>query len=327
LKNENRLLPLSKSLQRIAVIGPNADAARYGDYAEEVKGARVSMLTALRSRMPGATIAFDNGKEIEAAIAKTKDAEVIILGLGERRGISGEGRDRSLLDLPDNQEALLEAMVATGKPVVLVLQNGRPLAIQWAATHVPAILEAWYPAEFGGTAIIETLFGDYNPAGRLTVSFPKAVGQLPDFYNHDPSKRLQYIDSDGKPLFPFGHGLSYTTFEYDQLSVTPPAPHSKADTAVTVRVKNTGTVAGDEVVQIYFREHVATVETPVKSLGAFSRIHLEAGEQRSVTLSLRREQFAVWNRTKQWTVEPGKFVVWVGGSSEATLSAEFLVSE
>jgi beta-glucosidase len=325
LKNEGRLLPLSKSLKRIAVIGPNADVARYGDYADEDAGAKISMLRGITEIVPGATILFDEGKEIPAAVAKAKDAEVVILGLGEWTEISGEGKDRSNLDLPGNQEALLEAIIATGNPVVLVLQNGRPLTIPWASRHVPAILEAWFPAEFGGTAIAETLFGDNNPAGRLAVSFPKTVGQLPDFYNYDPSKEEEYVDGDIKPLYPFGFGLSYTTFGYDNLVVKPPKAHSKDDIVISVDVRNTGTVAGDEVVQLYVREHVTTVETPVKSLKGFSRIHLVPGEVRTATFHLPQDQLAVWNEWQRWVVEPGEITVWVGGSSDATLSADLVL--
>src|ERR1700739_3747766 len=162
------------------------------------------MLQGIRNLLPQAAVTFDDGKNIPTAVAKAKDANVVILGLGEWQGISGEGFDRSNLDLPGTQEQLLEAIVATGKPVVLVLQNGRPLTIGWAKEHVPAILEAWYPGEFGGQAIAETLFGDNNPAGRLTVSFPKSIGQLPVFYDHFPSKSGNYIDANDSPQFAFG---------------------------------------------------------------------------------------------------------------------------
>ena len=214
LKNNGNLLPLSKSIQRIAVIGPNADVARYGDYEMESNGERISMLQGIRLMVPQSTVTFDAGKDIPSAVAIAKQADIVILGMGEQQGISGEGFDRSNLDLPGNQEQLLEAVVATGKPVVLVLENGRPLTIGWAKEHVPAILEAWYPGEFGGKAIAETLFGDNNPAGRLTITFPRSTGQLPDFYNSDPSRMEKYVDDNGKPLFPFGFGLSYTTFRY-----------------------------------------------------------------------------------------------------------------
>jgi beta-glucosidase len=323
LKNENDLLPLSKSLRKIAVIGPNGDVARYGDYEKEENGEHISLLHGIRALLPQATVTFSGGTDIPAAVAAAKQAEVVILGLGEKLGISGEGFDRSSLDLPGDQEKLLEAVSATGKPVVLVLENGRPLTIGWAKEHVPAILEAWYPGEFGGKAIAETLFGDNNPGGRLTISFPKSVGQLPDYYNSDPSRVYKYVDSDGKPLFPFGFGLSYTTFRYDHLAVQPPPSGSGEDVKVTVDVTNTGTREGDEVAQLYLHEDVGSVETPARALKGFSRIHLKPGETRTVTFLIPQQQIAVWNAENTWAVEAGGYTVWVGGSSQASLSAKF----
>jgi beta-glucosidase len=325
LKNEGNLLPLSKSTSKIAVIGPNADVARYGDYEQEANGLHISLLDGLRRELPGAKIEFDDGKDIVAAIAKAEGADVVILGLGERQGISGEGFDRSNLDLPENQEQLLEAIVATGKPVVLVLENGRPLTIGWAKEHVPAILEAWYPGEFGGQAIAETLFGDNDPAGRLTISFPRSTGQLPDFYNADPSRRHKYVGDDGEPLFPFGFGLSYTTFRYEHLAVQAPAAGSHGDVRVTVDVTNTGEREGDDVVQLYEREETTSVETPERSLCEFSRVHLRPHETRTVTFALPQSQLAVWNAEGRWVVEPGSFTVWAGGDSRAALSAKFVL--
>jgi beta-glucosidase len=335
LKNENGLLPLSKSIQRIAIIGPNADAARYGDYEDEANGLHISMLQGVKAIVPHAHVEFDSGKDIDSAVAKVKDADVVILGLGEWHGISGEVFDRTSLELPGNQEQLLQAVAATRKPVVLVLQNGRPLTINWAKEHVGAILEAWYPGEFGGQAIAETLFGDNNPAGRLTITFPKTVGQIPDYYDTDPSrvydsdltKKKVYIDNDSRPLFPFGYGLSFTTFEYKNLAVKAPAAKSGRDIAVTFTVTNTGIRAGDEVPQVYMREEFASVETPVRSLKAFSRIHLEPGESRIITLKIPRSDVAVWNANRKWVVEAGSFTVWVGGSSEASLSKQFTLSQ
>lgn len=325
LKNNGNLLPLSKSIQRIAVIGPNADVARYGDYEMESNGERISMLQGIRLMVPQSTVTFDAGKDIPSAVAIAKQADIVILGMGEKQGISGEGFDRSNLDLPGNQEQLLEAVVATGKPVVLVLENGRPLTIGWAKEHVPAILEAWYPGEFGGKAIAETLFGDNNPAGRLTITFPRSTGQLPDFYNSDPSRMEKYVDDNGKPLFPFGFGLSYTTFRYGHLAVEPPAPGSHDDVQVTVEVTNTGSREGDEVAQLYMREDVTSVETPRRSLEGFSRIHLKPQETKTVYFRIPQEQLAVWNVEREWAVEPGTFTLWAGGSSEASLTAKFLL--
>ena len=302
LKNDKHLLPLSKGLKKIAVIGPDAAKAQYGDYADEKKGEHVSLLDGV------------------------KKCEIVILALGEGQGISGEGFDRLNLGLPENQQALLEAVVATGMPIALVLQNGRPLTLGWASQHVPAILEAWYPGEFGGTAIAETLFGDNNPAGRLTVTFPQIVGQLPDFYNYDPSKKTKYVDSTGEPLFPFGFGLSYATFRYSNLRVVPPAAGNRDDVLVHVDIQNTGNVDGDEVAQLYFRENVTTVETPVRNLGGFLRLSLSAGESRTVTFHLRQKQLAVWNEYGRWVNEPGAFTMWIGGSSAADLTMTFTLS-
>jgi beta-glucosidase len=325
LRNEGHLLPLSRSLQHIAVIGPNGNVARYGDYEKEENGLHVSMLDGIRQAVPRATVSFDEGKDIPAAVAVAKAADVVVLGLGECQGISGEGFDRSTLDLPGNQEQLLEAVVAAGKPTVLVLENGRPLTIVWAAKHVPAILEAWYPGEFGGQAIAETLFGQYNPSGHLTITFPRSTGQLPDFYNSEPSRVRKYVDDDGTPLFPFGFGLSYTTFHYDHLSVQLPPTGVDADIQITVDVTNTGDLAGDDVAQLYMREDVSSVETPDRSLKGFSRIHLRPHEAGTVTFRIPRTQLAIWNIDGKWVVEPGNYTLWVGDSSQASLTSSFVL--
>jgi beta-glucosidase len=327
LRNENHLLPLSKSVRRIAVIGPNADVARYGDYEKEANGERISLLQGVRSAVPKATVDFDEGKILATALAKARAADVVILGLGEKQGISGEGFDRLDLGLPGQQERLLEAVVHTGKPVVLVLENGRPLTIGWAKQHVGAILEAWYPGEFGGRAIAETLFGENNPSGRLTITFPRSVGQLPDFYNADPSRTDKYDDGDGKPLFPFGFGLSYTTFTYGDISVQAPAAGSKGDVVVSFQVTNSGGREGTEVPQLYVRHDVGSVETPERSLQGFTRVHLKAHESRMVTMHLHQDQLALWNAEKTWAVEPGYYTLWVGGSSEAALTTRFLLKQ
>jgi len=326
LKNDKDLLPLSKGLKRIAVIGSDAAKAQYGDYADEKKGEHVSLLDGVKKILPHTEVSFADGKDIEAAVAIAKNCETAILALGEGQGISGEGFDRSNLGFPENQQALLEAVVATGVPIALVLQNGRPLTLSWVSRHVPAILEAWYPGEFGGTAIAETLFGDNNPAGRLTVTFPQTVGQLPDFYNYDPSKKSKYVDSTGAPLYPFGFGLSYTTFRYSNLRVVPPAVGNHDDVLVHVDIQNSGSVDGDEVAQLYFRENVTTVETPVRNLGGFLRLSLRTGESRTVTFRLRQKQLAVWNEYGRWVNESGAFTVWIGGSSVADLTTTFMLS-
>lgn len=327
LKNKNELLPLPKTIKHLAVIGPNGNIARYGDYEDEKNGKRISILEGLRNLLPHAQIDFDDGKDIPTAVTKAKSAEVVVLALGEWHGVSGEGFDRQSLDLPENQEELMEAVAATGKPIVLVLQNGRPLTISWAAEHIPAILEAWYPGEFGGQAIAESLFGENNPGGKLTVSFPRSVGQLPDYYNFDPSKSSKYVDGTRKPLFPFGFGLSYTTFRYDGLSVSPQQLGSTGDVNVSVRVTNTGKREGDEVVQLYLRHDYSSVEVPDRELKGFKRIHLRPSESQIVTFHLKRSELAVWNSEHRWDVEPGDYTVMVGGSSEASLNAKFTIVE
>jgi beta-glucosidase len=323
LKNDKGLLPLAKFTQSIAVIGPNGNVARYGDYEKEENGLHLSLLDGLRKEVPQARIVFDDGKSIASAVNKARGADVVILGLGERQGISGEGFDRTSLDLPDNQEELMEAVVATGKPVVLVLENGRPLTLPWAKEHVPAILEAWYPGEFGGQAIAETLFGDNDPAGRLTVSFPRNIGQLPDFYNTDPSRKREYVDDDGEPLFQFGFGLSYTTFRYAHLLVQTPPPSSHDPVRVRVEITNTGEREGDEVAQLYLRQDTSSVETPERSLKGFSRIHLKPHETKTVSFDLPKSELAIWNAEGRWVTEPGTFTVWAGGNSRAELTTNF----
>ncbi len=325
LRNEGNLLPLSSSLRHIAVVGPNGNVARYGDYEKEANGLHISIVDGIRKFAPAASVIFNEGTDLQAGVAAANDADVVIMALGERQGISGEGFDRSKLDLPGNQEQLLEAVAATGKPVVLVLENGRPLTIGWAKEHIPAILEAWYPGEFGGQAIAETLFGENDPAGHLTISFPRSMGELPDYYNSDPSRGRKYVDDKGAPLFPFGFGLSYTTFRYSNLAVQAPPRGSKADVTVTVDITNTGEREGVEVAQLYTHEDVTTVETPARSLKGFSRIHLKPHETSAATFRVSQGQLAVWNEEHKWVVEPGGFTIWVGSSSEAPLSAKFLL--
>ena len=325
LKNENHLLPLKKDLQRIAVIGPNANTTRLGDYSEAAhESSGEGMFEQIKQAVSTNTeVLFSDGENIPEAVAIAGKADVVILGLGEWLKISGEGFDRSDLNLPGKQEELLEAIVATGKPVVLVLQNGRPLSITWAAKNVPAILEAWYPGESGGKAIAETLFGDNNPAGRLPVTFPRSVGQLPDYYNHFPSKQGQYVEGDSSPLFVFGYGLSYTTFQYDDLNITAPSAGSTNDVLVSCKITNTGDRAGDEVVQLYVRQETASVATPIKALKGFLRIHLQPEESRTVTFNLKQSDLAVWNANQEWQVEPGEYTVTVGKNSSDGLKDRF----
>ena len=323
LKNEGRLLPLAKNIKSLAIIGPNAAIARYGDYEEEKNGRRISIADGIRALLPQAKITVEDGSDIQGAVDHARSADAVILALGEYQGISGESFDRESLDLPGNQESLLENVAATGKPVVLVLENGRPLTIDWAARHIPAILEAWYPGEFGGQAVAEVLFGDRNPGGKLTITFPRAVGQLPSFYNFDPSKTTKYVDGDRTPLFPFGYGLSYTSFGYSNLAIHTPDGGSGADIVVTVAVKNTGSIEGDEIAQLYLHHDVSSVEVPDRALAGFARVHLQPGEEKVVGFHLKQSQLAIWNTRHAWTVEKGPYTIFAGGSSLAGLAAHF----
>jgi beta-glucosidase len=365
LRNDNKALPLPKTLASLAVIGPIADSA------EEIKGSwtveagpAVSVLEGLRNKLPGARIEFvrggdmqrlfpmpwdaaegkkptplmpeaEMGKEIEKAVAAAKRAETVVLVLGERAGMSGEAASRVSLSLPGNQQRLLEAVVATGKPVVLVLLNGRPLDIAWAAGHVPAILEAWYPGTEGGNAIADVLFGDVNPGGKLPVTWPRTTGQVPAYYNHnrthapedDPGFTSRYADFVTAPLYPFGYGLSYTTFGFSNLQLDRKLMPVSGTLHVSVDVENQGAVAGDEVVQLYIHQRAGSASRPVRELKGFERVALAGGEKKTIRFSLGPEELKFWSpQAKAWVVEPEEFDVWVGGDSRASLHSEFRVT-
>jgi beta-glucosidase len=260
----------------------------------------------------------ENVGGIPQALSIVEDADVVIAAIGEPPG--------SDIQLPDNQMALLRAVHTTGKPIIAVLMNGRPLAIPWLAENAAAIVEAWYPAEFGGPAIAEVLFGDYNPAGRLPVTFPKSGGQLPLTYDRKPSYAHCYVDMDVAPLFPFGHGLSYTEFEYSHLIVTP-ITTSPIEFEIAVSVKNVGNRDGDEVVQLYVRDVVGSVTTPIRALKGFERVHIPAGERRTVTFKQGERELSLIDRQLRRVVEAGLFEGYVGGSSTATLKAELRVGD
>lgn len=350
LKNEGPLLPLSPRLRRVAVIGPNAAVPQLGDYT--IVGApAVTPLEGIRRAVSARTqVVYAEGCDLwkrstegfeEAVrVAASSDVAVVVVGGGsmalagtgwgadDRVVTCGEGYDRSELDLPGVQEELVRAVHATGTPTVVVLVHGRPNSIAWIAEHVPAILEAWYPGEEGGTALGEILFGKVNPSGKLPISVPRSVGHVPSFYNHKPSARgyyhrpgspdqpgRDYVFSDPAPLFEFGHGLSYTTFEYQELQVTPQRIRPAAPVHITVQVRNTGTRAGKEVVQLYVRDLVSTVTTPVKVLRRFEKVELAAGEARTVSFTLGPEDLRILDECGNWVVEPGEFAVVVGGLS------------
>lgn len=326
LKNSGDLLPLKKDLKCVAVIGPNADSTRLGDYTtppdDRINEGMLAQIKKMLS--PVTKVLYTNGSDIQAAVRIAREAKVAILGLGENTHISGEGHDRADLGLPGNQEKLLQAVVATGIPVVLVLQNGRPLTIDWANEHVPAIVEAWYPGEFGGKAIAETLFGENNPSGKLVMSFPRKVGQLPVYYEYLRSKDRKYISTPATPLFPFGYGLSYTTFKYSNVEVSQPASDGGKYLRVSFDLSNTGKRPGTEVAQVYVHQDYSDVELPVEELKGFARVHLVAGQTKSVSIRVKRSDLAVWSADQKWEVQPGMYKIIVGGSSQGgtTVHAE-----
>ncbi|WP_293744845.1 glycoside hydrolase family 3 N-terminal domain-containing protein [uncultured Pedobacter sp.] len=361
LKNQNQLLPLSKKLKSIAVIGPNADNVynQLGDYtAPQATGNVITVLQGIKNKLgettqinyvKGCAIRDTLSSEIENAVmaAKKSDAVVMVLGGSSARDFkteyietgaakvnakaealsdmeSGEGYDRATLDLMGDQMKLLKAVMKTGKPVVLVLIKGRPLNLNWAAENVPAILDAWYPGQEGGNAIADVLFGDYNPAGRLSISVPKSVGQLPVYYNARYPEKHDYIEMDAKPLYPFGYGLSYTTFAYQNLQIA----NNPGQKTVNVKIdlKNTGSTDGEEVVQLYLRHQQSSVVMPVKQLIKFKRVALKSGEQKTITFSINPSDLEIYNQKMQWEVEAGTYHLMVGSSSDDIhLEKDFVV--
>jgi beta-glucosidase len=348
LRNEGNLLPLKKNQKKIAVIGPHADNAEnlVGDYSPMVIPQHVaSILEGIKAKIsPGTHIVYAKGSNVndqdksgfQAALQAVKGADVAIVALGEqtwREGAQdkapptdGEGYDVASLDLTGVQEDLIKAIQATGTPTVLVLVNGRPLSIRWAAEHVPAIVEAWLPGEQGGSAVADVLFGDYNPSGRLAITIPRGVGQLPAYYDYPPSKAYWvnggwthtqgYVDMPASPLYPFGYGLSYTQFKYSNLHVDPTEIDNQGTFHVSADVENSGKNAGVETVQLYIHQRFTPVATPVKQLRGFERIALAPGEKKTVKFTLGPEDLQLLDRDMRWVVVPGTFDIMIGKSSE-----------
>ena len=346
LKNEGGLLPLGARARTIAVIGPLASdtAAPLGPWhARGQAGDVVSVLSAIRERAgagttvlhaPGTRLTDGDTSGIAAAVALARASDVTVLVLGEPDSMSGEASSRTRLDLPGAQERLQQAVVAAGRPVVLVLMNGRPLVLSWAAEHVPAILETWFLGIETGHAIADILFGDVNPSGRLPVSFPRTVGQIPIYYNAKNTGRpavegqhftSKYLDAPNTPLYPFGYGLGYTTFAYRDVRLQS-AQLGPADTlVVSVTVANTGARAGTEVVQLYVRDDVGSVTRPVRELKGFRRVGLEAGAAGTVEFRVPVRELGFWGPAMKFVVEPGTFRVFVGPNSAEGLDAGFEV--
>ncbi|MGA7521271.1 MAG: beta-glucosidase BglX [Acidobacteriaceae bacterium] len=374
LRNEDHTLPLSRDLKKVAVIGPLADSAHdieggwtvEGLFGSGSKSHPVTVYAGIKAKLgadaqvtlvsgpapekvyPGLLDQMQGKKPLppptpeETAdwIAKAKaaaaDSDVVVAVMGELAGMSGEAASRATLNLPGIQEQMLEAVASTGKPVVLVLENGRPLDIRWASEHVPAILESWYPGTEGGDAVADILFGDVNPGGKLPVSWPRVAGAEPLYYNHNlthepedsPGFTSRYWDMNSKPLYPFGYGLSYTTFQFANLHLSKTTMATGDTNEVSVDVTNTGSVPGDAVAQIYIHQRYGSASRPVRQLEGFKRITLQPGETKTLTFPLGRHELQFWDpQSKHWVVEPTEFDVWAGGDSRASLHADFAVTQ
>ncbi len=354
LKNDGNLLPLDLSkIKNIAVIGPNAADVHLGGYSRDAGPTNeISVLEGIRQRVgKGVNVLYAEGckittgkqgwagwyendtkqpdpktqiESIQAAAAVAHKADVAIVVVGENEGTNREAwsenhlGDRDSLDLLGAQDPLIKAIVETGTPTIVLLINGRPLSINYTAEHVPAILEGWYLGEQGGTAAANVLFGDVNPSGKLPITFPHSVGQLPDYYDHKPSRNRSYAFADSHPLFPFGFGLSYTTFRYENVRVDPPVIGTGGTATVKVDITNTGTRPGDEVPQLYIHQKVASVTQPVEQLRGFHRISLKPGEKTTVEFTLTPEALSILDINMNRTVEPGMFDIMVGPNSAQT---------
>jgi len=366
LRNEDGLLPLSKDLKNVAVIGPLADSMVATEGSWMVFGhqpAAVTVLQGIRAKLPEANVTYAPGAEIHrdiphpfgefdtakkkpiqnpaeaetafrTAVETARSADLVIMVLGENADMAGEFASRGSLDLPGRQEELLKAVSALGKPVVLVLLNGRPLSINWAAEHVPAILEAWEPGTEGGNAVADILFGDVNPGGKLPVCFPRSGSHAPLYYartlTHLPESsswyRSRYWDLPTTPLYPFGFGLSYTTFSISNLKVSESQVKVGQSVTVTAEVTNTGKVAGDEVVQLYIHQRWGSDSRPMRELKGFERLTLRPGETKTVAFQLGPDELGYWSTNANgWIQEPAVFDIWVGADSLATLHTDFQV--
>jgi len=367
LKNEGGTLPLKKNYQKVAVIGPLADSMEATEGSWMVFGhtpAAVTVLQGMRAKLPHAQVTYHPGPEIrrdipswfesamagaearpvetpeqaevafQAALETARDAELTVMVLGESALMAGEAASRASLDLPGRQEELLKAVAALGKPLVLVLLNGRPLSINWAAEHIPAILEAWEPGTEGGHAVADILFGEVNPGGKLPVCFPRKGSHAPLYYARNlthspegsPMHNPRYWDGVPTPLYPFGYGLSYTTFEFSNLNVS--APQIKVGESLTVRVDvtNTGSMAGDEVAQLYIHQRWGSDSRPMRELKGFERLTLQPGETRTVIFHLGADELGYWStHAGRWVQDAAAFDLWVGADSLATFHTEFEV--
>jgi beta-glucosidase len=361
LKNQGNLLPLDpRKTKTVAVMGPNAADVHLGGYSRE-PGSGVSILDGIRERLAGSgvNVVYAEGSKItdgiegwrgwyqnnlklldpatqadsvRAAAETARRADVAIVVVGENETTNREAwsemhlGDRDSLDLLGAQNQLIKAVFETGTPTVVFLLNGRPLSINYVAEHIPAIVEGWYLGEQGGMAAANMLFGDINPGGKLPVTFPRAAGQLPDFYDHKPSRNRSYEFVDNSPLFPFGFGLSYTTFRFDNLHISPPKIKPSETTTVSVDITNRGGRAGDEVAELYIHQRIASVTQPVMALRAFRRVSLEPGQKTTVEFRLTPDDLSIYDENMRWVVEPGTFDILVGSSSTDTQHTELQIT-
>jgi beta-glucosidase len=355
LKNQNNALPLAASAKSIALIGPLGDskADMIGSWsaAGDRKTRPVTLLEGMKARAPkgqsvsyarGASYAFEDAGKTDGfaeAIALAQKSDVIIAAMGERWDMTGEAASRTSLDLPGNQTALLKELKKTGKPIILVLMSGRPNSITWADANVDAIVEAWYPGTMGGHAIADVLYGDYNPSGKLPVTFPRTVGQVPIYYDmkntgrpikpDDPNAKYvsRYLNTPNTPLYPFGYGLSYTSFTYSPVTLSGKSIKPGEPLTASATVTNSGARDGEEVVQLYLRDLVGSVTRPVKELKGFRKLMLKKGETRTVSFTLTDADLAFTRADMSWGSEPGDFKLWIGPSSAKGSEAAFALTE
>ncbi|MCG8582763.1 MAG: beta-glucosidase BglX [Bacteroidales bacterium] len=353
LKNEQNILPLTKNeRKKVALIGPfvkereslngewaikgqrDKSVTLYEGLTEKYKGSEVQFNYARgtdlplldRATMKESVVNKPDERGFAEALSVAKSSDVILVAMGEHYHWSGEAACRTDITLPGNQRTLLKALKKTGKPVVLVLFNGRPLDLSWEAENVDAIVEAWYPGLMSGHAVADVIAGDYNPSAKLVMTFPRNVGQIPIFYNakntgrpfdaHQPADyKSSYIDVENSPLYPFGYGLSYTSYAYSDVQLSTPEMTMDGQVTLSLNVTNTGDMDGEEVVQLYIRDQVASISRPVKELKAFQKIALKKGETKPLSFTINREMLGFYDKAQQWTTEPGQFDIWVGASS------------
>jgi len=346
LKNENQLLPLSKEVRQLAVIGPLANTQKEligswsaaGDWKKSV-----SVLDGIKAAVSGSThVIFAKGSNINddttayitEAVQVAKKADVVVLVVGEGAWMTGEAASRASLDLPGVQEKLVEEIQKTGKPVVVVLMNGRPLTINWIDKHIPSIMETWFLGTEAGHAIADVLFGDHNPSGKLPVTFPRSVGQVPIFYSMkntgrpmDPNNKYtsKYLDESNDPLYPFGYGLSYTSFEYGEIKLSGNEMTPQDKLVVSCTITNLGKFAGDEVVQLYLRDKVGSVTRPLKELKGFKKISFQPGESKKIEFTITNTDLSFFRDNMSFGSEPGVFEVFIGGNSRDVVKADFVL--